>query len=189
MRRTALMGVLTLAFTAGPETAAPAQLAARADSVACTTAKQRVTSDLAMLARLDAQLANPNESIQKVRAAQIKTRISQLEKDLAAARVARFNACGPSLADYAGRYSGMFGRIEINFIVVGNGVVSGDIVSALGRTIDPKTGVVDAQANFLGADCGYFKVFFNARAGTAAASLTCTLAGLTESHAVVAHRH
>ena len=180
--------VLYLALGSSLSMTALAQVAPRGTSAACTAAKQRVASDNLMIARLRAQLANPNVTIQKVRAAQIRTRLAQLQADLVKARAAQTAACGPSVRDYAGSYSAMFGRIVIHFIVVGNGVVSGDIVSVVGRTIDARTGVVDAQANFLGADCGFFKVFFNAKAGTATAHLSCTLSGLSQSGTVVAHR-
>ncbi len=171
-----------------------AQSARGAVSPACAAAQKRVANDETGIARAEKNLLfkNPHKDIEAVREKQLKTQIARLQADLVVAKAAEAAACGtkaPSLADYDGTYNGMFGQIGITFTVA-NGIISGDLVNPTPiRAMDPQTGIAYAQANFIGANCGTFAVQFSATADTATVKdLTCTLAGQTQTHTVVAAR-
>ena len=172
-----------------PVTASTAFARRSGDSPACVEAKRLVAVWQKAIVTVNNQIPSLDPKLQATRLQMLNRQLVIDNAGLAKAKVVQTKECGPSVRDYAGVYNAMFGQIAINFTAVGNGVVYGDIQSVSGRTIDAKSGVVDAQATFPGADCGIFKVFFNAKAGTATVNnLTCTLGAGKLTQTVVAHR-
>jgi hypothetical protein len=180
-----MLGLIT---TIVPVTQASAQSAPRTVTATCAAAQHQIANDLALIAHLNVQRNKPSKVLPKARRVQIDARIRQLEKNLVQARAMRLRACTTTLVNYAGKYSATFENVTINFVVIANNTVSGDIVSLPGQSINVATGVVEAQANFEGANCGTFPVLFYAKTGTATAHVSCTLGSFSRSGVVVAHR-
>lgn len=188
MHRIAVLGL----FLAAGATAAALAASARAATPGCDAANAQIRTIKAEIDKANAQkpnVTNAKDRVQKARDHQIEVRKKQLEAALARWQAAQQKACGPSLADYDGTYTGVFPGTQLSFtFIVRSGVISGDLA---GRIADAATGTAaGVRSTYAGADCGAVTLRFDAKAGTATSTDTvqCTLAGQTHQGTLTAKR-